>query len=113
MENKFILKQRSISPAKRNPFRPSQRTKRGPWRTTATYSNPRDAMVEYRRLITRGMSDRGVFYKGERITTEYHMISNGWQEELGVNSVGEPKPVNSDTGDNNQNKDSKASSPKS
>lgn len=90
MAIKFILKTRTVTAAKRNPFRPRQTCKHGPWRTITTFESVADAVRELRDR-TRGMADHAVFFKGERITNEHKMLSAFWQQRFQVDSVGMPR----------------------
>jgi len=66
-EPKFIYKKRSVEAAAYNPFRPRGQVCYGRWQTISKHDTF-DEAVDAMQLQTAGLYDRGVFYRGERIT---------------------------------------------
>jgi hypothetical protein len=65
---KYIVKRAAYQSAKRNPYRPSQKMRRGPWVQMGTFDNVDAALVRANELAKGGgLYDVGVFYRGERI----------------------------------------------
>jgi len=57
---KYRVKYRNLHCAERNPYRPDQRIKRGPWIKAAEYDNWADALVRCKQMA-RGMREVAIF----------------------------------------------------
>lgn len=61
--HKFKVKRRQLSPAKRNPFRPSQRLKRGRWVTLAEFATYEEALARAK-TVAGGMREVAIYHHG-------------------------------------------------
>lgn len=68
MAAKYLVKRATFHAARRNPFRPQQKIKRGRWIRFAEFSDPQQAM-DRANTLRGGMTDVGIWYRGARIAS--------------------------------------------